>query len=513
MVLQNLTGMLGIAAVIATCYALSSRRGAIHWRTVIWGLVLQICLALLIIRGDAIARLFDFLPLSHHVFLAIVAAQIVVLVLVVKWNPRLAGNVPLKWVKRVVLAEVAVYALKFNAVGWLFEALKTGASQILKYSGAGAGFVFGVFGSEESMRSAFSGALGDKAGSVAFVFAFQVLPTIIFVASIFSVLYYLGLMQPLIRHIANFIGRFMKASGAETLDVAANIFMGQTEAPLTIKPYLAKLTRSELFTVMVSGMCHCSAGILIVYVSVAGVDARHLLASVIMTAPGAIMLAKMVIPETENPETGGAGGDIASQNSRATDRSQAETEASESRPVNVIDAAARGASEGMILAANVAAMLIAFIALIALLNGIWSSLRDFGLANTSGGVQQVIGAVPGSIQQVLGYIFAPVAFITGVPWGEAVQVGNLLGTRIVLNEFVGYIELGKIKAVLSPKSFLISTYLLCGFGSLTSIAIQAGGVGALIPNRRMELASLGFKAVVVGVMSNILAASIAGILF
>ena len=338
-----------------------------------------------------------------------------------------------------MLVEAAVYALKFNAVGWIFEGLKTGATQVLKYSGAGAGFVFGVFGSEETMRSTFSSALGDKTGAVAFVFAFQVLPTIIFVASIFSVLYYLGVMQPMIRGIAKFINRFMRASGAETLDVAANIFMGQTEAPLTIKPYLANLTRSELFTVMVSGMCHCSAGILIVYVSVAGVDAKHLLASVIMTAPGAIMLAKMVIPETDSP--------ISSAGSVVHDSEP------QNQPVNVIDAAARGASEGMILAANVAAMLIAFIALIALLNGIWSSLRDYSVAHTSGTLQQVAAAVPGTIQQLLGYVFAPIAFITGVPWSEAVQVGNLLGTRIVLNEFVGYIELVKSRQFCRRRRF------------------------------------------------------------
>ncbi len=498
MALTNLTGLLGIAAVIGACYAFSSNRRSIDWRTVIWGLILQFAFALLIIRGGDIARLFDFLPVSHGVFLTIVAAQFIALYLVARFRKDIAQNVSFKWVKRVVLIELALYVLKFNIVGIVFEGLKSGATQILKYSGTGASFVFGVFGSQDAMSAAFASSLGDKVGGVAFVFAFQVLPTIIFVASIFSVLYYLGVMQPMIRGIAGFINRFMKASGAETLDVAANIFMGQTEAPLTIKPYLANLTRSELFTITVSGMCHCSAGILIVYVSVAGVDARHLLASVIMTAPGAIMLAKMVMPETQTPET-------------AQGATIAKTE--ENRPVNVIDAAARGASEGLVLAANVAAMLIAFIALIALLNGLWSSARDLGIQNTSGGLQQVISAVPGSIQQLLGYVFAPVAFVTGVPWGEAVQVGNLLGTRIVLNEFVGYIELGKIKAILSPKAFLISTYLLCGFGSLTSIAIQAGGVGALIPSRRAELAALGMKAVLVGVMSNILAASIAGILF
>ena len=499
----NLTGILGIIFAVAACWLLSRNRKGIDWRTVTWGLVLQVVFALLIIRGESIAALFGFLPVTHRVFLAIVAAQVFVAWLVTKYAPTLAARLPMAWVRRVVWAEVIFYMLKFNTLGTIFESLKTGAAQVLKFSGVGASFVFGVLGSEEAMRQAFASALGDKVAGIAFVFAFQVLPTIIFVASIFSVLYYLNVMQPLIRAIAKFISRFMRASGAETLDVAANIFMGQTEAPLTIKPYLARLTRSELFTVMVSGMAHCSAGILIVYVAVAGVDAKHLLASVIMTAPGSIMLAKMVFPETEVPETAMGG--------REAMKPVAAAEID--RPVNFIDAAARGASEGMVLAANVAAMLIAFIALIALINGIWSSGREAALAHTSGFLQGLIAAVPATIEQVLGVLFAPVAFVAGVPWSEAVQVGNLLGTRIVLNEFVGYIELGKIRQTLSPKAFLVSTYLLCGFGSLTSIAIQAGGIGALVPQRRAELASLGFLAVVVGVLSNILAASIAGILF
>jgi CNT family concentrative nucleoside transporter len=502
MMLSNLTGILGILFVGVCCFLLSESRRAIDWRTVIWGLVLQISFALLIIRGDSIAALFGFLPLTHTVFLSIVACQLIVLWLITRYAPPVAARLPMLWVRRIVWAEAILYLLKFNVVGALFESLKTGAAQVLKFSSVGARFVFGVFGSEEAMRQAFSSALGEKTADIAFVFAFQVLPTIIFVASIFSVLYYLNVMQPLIRVIAKFIHRFMRASGAETLDVAANIFMGQTEAPLTIKPYLANLTRSELFTVMVSGMAHCSAGILIVYVAVAGVDAKHLLASVIMTAPGSIMLAKMVIPETGVPET--AQGHTSAAHESPID---------ENRPVNFIDAAARGASEGLLLAANVAAMLIAFIALIALVNGIWAAAREAALAQTSGALQAFVAAMPATIQQVLGLLFAPVAFVAGVPWSEAVQVGNLLGTRIVLNEFVGYIELGKMRELLSPKSFLIATYMLCGFGNLASIAIQVGGIGALIPQRRAELASLGFLAVVVGVLSNILAAAIAGILF
>lgn len=496
---SSLSGLVGIIFVLASCYLLSQFRQRIDWKTVFWGLVLQVVVALLIIRGDDIAALLGFIALPHGVFLVLLLGQVVAIFLLAKYLPPLAVRVPLLWIKRVVYLELGVYLLRYNVVGAVFEALKAGTAQVLKFSGVGASFVFGVFGSQEQMRSTFAAALGEKAAGVAFIFAFQVLPTIIFVAAIFSVLYYLGAMQPLIRGIAQFISRFMRASGAETLDVAANIFMGQTEAPLTIKPYLASLTRSELFTIMVSGMAHCSAGILIVYVAVAGVDAKHLLASVIMTAPGSIMLAKMVIPETATPVSA-AGAEI-------------KEDTAQNRPVNVIDAAARGASEGLILAANVAAMLVAFIALIALLNGIWSSGREALLAVSSGSVRALVSAVPSSIEQLLGILFAPIAFAAGVPWSEAVQVGNLLGTRIVLNEFVGYIELGKIREALSAKAFLVATYLLCGFGSLTSIAIQAGGIGALVPERRGELASLGFLAVVVGVLSNILAASIAGILF
>lgn len=497
--LASFSGLLGITFVLVSCYLLSRFRQRIDWKTVFWGLMLQVAVALLIIRGEDIAALLAFIALPHGLFLVLLLSQFAALFLLAKYFPALATRLPLVWVKRILGVELVIYLLRYNVVGAVFEALKAGTAQVLKFSGVGASFVFGVLGSQDEMRSAFAAALGDKAAGVAFIFAFQVLPTIIFVASIFSVLYYLGVMQPLIRAIAKFISRFMRASGAETLDVAANIFMGQTEAPLTIKPYLASLTRSELFTVMVSGMAHCSAGILIVYVAVAGVDAKHLLASVIMTAPGSIMLAKMVIPETATPLSA-AGAEI-------------KEEPAQNQPVNVIDAAARGASEGLVLAANVAAMLIAFIALIALVNGIWSSGREALLSFTSGSLHALVAAIPTSIEQLLGVVFAPIAFAAGVPWSEAVQVGNLLGTRIVLNEFVGYIELGKIREVLSAKAFLVATYLLCGFGNLTSIAIQAGGIGALVPERRRELASLGLLAVVVGVLSNILAASIAGILF
>ncbi|MCX7632833.1 MAG: hypothetical protein N2Z22_05830 [Turneriella sp.] len=498
MELQNLTGLLGIAFALFACFLLSQNRRHIDWKTVLWGLVLQIALAVLVIRGAAVAGLFSWLALPHSVFLLFLIIQIAAYWLSQRYFPQWVAKLPLPWLRRIFAAEVVLYLLRYNVIGGLFAALKDGAAKVLAYSAEGASFVFGVLGSQQKMQAAFASALGEKTGGIAFIFAFQVLPTIIFVSAIFSVLYYLGVMQPIIRAIARFISRFLRASGAETLDVAANIFMGQTEAPLTIRPYLGRLTRSELFTIMVSGMAHCSAGILLVYVAVAGVEAQHLLASVVMATPGSIMLAKMVIPETETPETA-AGASLAP--------------VVENRPANVIDAAARGASEGMLLAANVAAMLIAFVALIALLNGGWSAFRDWVIAQSSGVLQQLFTALPAKLEAVLGWLLAPVAFASGVPWQEAATVGNLLGTRIVLNEFVGYIELGKLRDVLSPKAFLISTYLLCGFGNLSSIAIQAGGIGALIPERRGELAALGFLAVLVGVLSNILAASIAGLLF
>ena len=313
------------------------------------------------------------------------------------------------------------------------------------------------------------------------------LPTIIFIAALFAMLYYFGVMQVIVRIFAVMMRRFMRASGAESLDVAASIFMGQTEAPLTIRPFIPRMTESELMTVMTAGMAHISGGIMAAYI-LFGVEAQHLLTAVIMTAPGTLMMAKIFVPETQVPETMG------------TVRLEVER-----TDVNVIDAAGRGTGEGLQLALNVGAMLISFLALIALVNAL------LGLVGR--GMQHEIGWGAGlSMQVIFGWLFSPVAWSLGVPWRDASTIGNLLGTRMVLNEFVAYAQLGTLKGSLDPKSFTIATYALCGFANFSSIGIQIGGIGALVPDRRHDLARLGLRAMLAGTLANFLSAAIAGML-
>jgi len=277
--------------------------------------------------------------------------------------------------------------------------------------------------------------------------------------------------------------RFMGVSGAESTSVAASIFMGQTEAPLTIRPFLPDMTRSELMTIMTAGMAHISGGIMAAYVLIAKVDVIHLLTAVIMTAPGAIMMAKMVVPEEEEPKTGGDVEVVVPQ-----------------QDVNVIDAAGRGAIEGLHLSLNVAGMLIAFIALVAMVNGMFGYVHGF------------LAWFPASLDILLGWIFRPIAWAMGVAWKDSLQVGNLLGTRMVLNEFVAFAKLGPIADSLDHRSFVIATYALCGFANFSSIAIQIGGIGSLAPTRRGDLARLGLRAMIAGTLANFLTATIAGML-
>lgn len=356
--------------------------------------------------------------------------------------------------------------------GKLFQAISVIVNALIKYAEEGSVFLFGPI-------------LGKDTPPFGVVFAFQVLPIIIFIASLFAVLYYFGIMQVIIRAMAIVMRRVMGASGAEATCVAAGIFMGQTEAPLTIKPFLARLTRSELFTIMAGGMAHVSGAVMAAYVKIAGVQIDHLLTAVIMTAPATLMLAKMLIPETEQPETAG---DVKLE--------------IEKPGVNVIDAAARGAGDGVQLCLNIAGMLIAFTALIAMVNGLLGWLH--GLPG--------FGWLPGSMQAILGVLFSPVAWLMGVPWQDASKIGNLLGTRLVLNEFFAFIDLGKIQGEISHKSFVIATFALCGFANLSSIAIQVGGIGALAPTRKSDLARLGLRAVACGSMANFMSACIAGML-
>lgn len=403
----------GLLVILAIAFVFSTNRAAIDRKTVAWGLGLQILFALVVLKTTPGQRLFAVLG---------------------------------------------------NGINWL-----------LGFGNVGAAFVFGPLGDKEVWPRIMTAVLGTEGARYAVLFAFQVLPTIIFIAALFAILYYVGLMQLIVRAFAVGMRRVMKASGAETLNVAASIFMGQTEAPLTIRPYLPRMTRSELMTVMTSGMAHISGGIMAAYI-LFGIEAKHLLTAVIMTAPGTLMMAKIFVPETDVPETMG--------------RVKLEVERTD---VNLIDAAGRGTTEGLALALNVGAMLISFLALIALVNAI------LGLAGLS-------------LQQIFGWIFAPVAWSMGVPWRDAPVIGNLLGTRMVLNEFVAYSQLGPLKQSLDPRSFTIATFALCGFANLSSIGIQVGGIGALAPSRRHDLARLGFRAMFAGTLANFITATIAGFL-
>jgi len=362
----------------------------------------------------------------------------------------------------------AFFVLKFEVGRSIFETAGFYVNKLLSYSYVGSEFVFGE--------------IGKKVSSLGFSFAFQVLPTIIFIAAFFALLYHIGVMQIIIRIAAWIMTRVMGASGAESLNVAASIFMGQTEAPLTIRPFLNKLTKSELMCVMTSGMAHVSGGIMAAYIAF-GIEAKHLLTAVIMTAPGTLLMAKMLVPETEQPLTAG----------------RVEMPEMEKEP-NVLGAISRGTVDGLHLALNVGAMLITFLALLALLN----AMMGWGHNHVSW--------FPASLQQIFGWLFAPVAWVIGIPWHDCKNIGNLLGTRMVINELVAFQQLAALKGTLDPRSFTIATFALCGFANFSSIGIQIGGIGALAPERRGQLAQLGIRAMLAGTMANLMSASIVGML-
>ena len=402
------TGVLGILAVLFVAWLGSTDRKHIRWRTVAWGLGLQIVFAFFVLR-------FNY------------------------------GQEAMTWAGDVV-------------------------NNMLASTAAGTKVLFG--------------SLGTPNNSLGSIFAFQVLPTIIFISAFFAVLYHLGIMQIVIRGMAWVMLKTMRISGAESMNVAASIFMGQTEAPLTIRPFLSRATRSELMTIMTSGMAHVSGGIMAMYIA-QGVAAKHLLAAVIMTSPGTILISKMLVPETETPATEGKV--VIPKDELHKDE-------------NLVGAIARGTIDGGKLALNVAIMLISFLALVALLDGL------LGWVHMHAGFHWV----PGSLEQILGYLFAPVAWLIGVPWHDCMAIGDLLGTRMALNEVIAYIGLGAQRAALSPRSFTIATFALCGFANLGSIGMQVGGIGALVPERRNDLAQLGVRAMLAGTMANLISASIAG---
>jgi CNT family concentrative nucleoside transporter len=356
----------------------------------------------------------------------------------------------------------ALLVMKTSVGVLIFGGLSNVVTLALEKADAGAQFVFGPLANQETMG---------------FIFAFKALPTIIYISSFFSVLYYLGILQKIVLLMAKIMVRTMGTSGAESLSTAANVFMGQTEAPLVVMPYIPKMTYSELCTLMVGGMATISGGMMAAYISM-GIETRFILAASVMNAPAAILISKILIPETGEPLTRG--------------EVKLKVERTE---VNLIDAAARGAGAGLHLALNVGAMLVAFLSLVALVN--WP-LQYFGL----------------SLELIFAKIFAPLAFVMGVPWAEAGHVGTLFGEKLILNEFVAYVDLVRLKGegVLSARSELIATYALCGFANLGSIGIQIGGIGGIAPTRKQDLAKLGLRVVLGGSLATFMTATIAGLL-
>ncbi|NNE71547.1 MAG: NupC/NupG family nucleoside CNT transporter [Rhodothermales bacterium] len=428
-------GLLGIVVILGVALAISSDRSKVNWRTVGAGLTLQLILAIFLLKGSAMGEVFA----------------------------------PLAWPKAF-----------FSWVSSFFVV-------VLEFTTAGAEFVFGPLALAQGTD-----------GSMGFFFAFQVLPTIVFFGSLMALLYHLGIMQKVVQYMAWAVSKFLGTSGAESLSVTANIFVGQTEAPLVIRPYLEGMTRSELMAIMTGGMATIAGGVMAAYIQMLGdpysiargldlavgrlMFAEQLLGASVMAAPAALILAKIIVPEIGEPETRGM--------------VKIETE---SDSANSIDAIASGAVDGVKLAINVGGMLIAFLAMIAMVNYIlgWGA-GFFGAELT--------------LQQILGWTVAPVAWLIGVPWADAVTFGSLLGTKVIVNEFVAYLDLSTAIAagLLSDKAVLMATFALCGFANLSSIAIQIGGIGPLAPSRTGELAALGVKAVLAGTLANMMTATIAG---
>jgi CNT family concentrative nucleoside transporter len=445
-----LRGLLGLAFIIALAYAFSANRKAVLWRLVAMGMGIQAVLAIFILRGERMAEIFS----------------------------------PLGWP-----------SLFFKWVSSFFVL-------VLRFTEEGSKIIFG---------SLAVGPGGE--GSLGFFFAFQVLPTIVFFAALTTLLYHYGVLQAVVRFLAVGMQKLMGTSGAESLSMIANIFVGQTEAPLVVKPYVVKMTSSELFAVMTGGMATIAGGVMATYIMMLGdsfaaahsltieagrqLFAEQLLGASLMAAPAALVIAKILFPEVDEPVT------------RGTVKVDVER-----ADANGIDAAATGASDGLRLALNVGAMLLAFFALLAMLNYVVMFVGT--LPNMIGGLFGLtIPVYSLSIQMILGWVFAPIAFIIGIPWAESMQVGSLIGTKLVLTEYIAYINLAELTAVqaLSDRTIFMATFALCGFANFTSIAIQIGGIGGIAPSRKSELAAFGMKAVLAGSMANLMTATYAGMLY
>ncbi len=438
MLLQKITGFFGIFILIGIAWLLSNNKKKINYRIVIWGLLLQIIFAVIILKTGPGQAIFFF--------------------------------------ARAFISKL----LSFTDAGasFLFGNLYRGDPDIVQQLG-GPGPL--------QVHDSVSGQFVD----IGIIFAFHILPTIIFFASLMSVMYHLGIMQKIVQAMAWVMAKSMGTSGAESLSAAGNIFVGQTEAPLLIKPYVSDMTASELMAIMVGGFATIAGGVMAAYVRF-GIDAGHLMAASVMSAPAALVMAKIMYPETGEPKTRGM---VKLPKDIATS--------------NVIDAAAAGAADGLRLALNVGGMLMAFIALIAMIN--------FGL----GKIDDVINFITFhhtqfawdlSLKKILGLIFSPIAFFLGVSPKDILNFGNLLGTKISINEMIAYLDLASLKGVITERSYIIATYALCGFANFSSIAIQIGGIGGIAPERRSDLAKIGLKAMIGGALASWLTATIAGIL-
>lgn len=500
MISDLLFGIFGLIVLISIAYLFSNNRKQIDWRLVITGIILQLVFAffVLLVPGFHMSRALLYL------FLTAIGAYLTYR-LRAKFSDQIVSQKVTAYsvlLVTILFLGVFVYSLFHDKSVFVpggeevFEAISVFFVTIINFTFDGAKFVFGVLSSQNEFGQAFSSDLQSK--GFGFIFAFQVLPTIIFFSSLMSVLYHLGIMQKVVQGMAWVMAKAMRVSGAESLSVAANVFIGQTEAPLVVRPYVAGMTQSELLTLMVGGMATIAGGVLAAYVNILGggdpqmqvLYAKHLLSASIMAAPATMVIAKILYPETEVSETKG-------EVKLKIERTAA----------NVIDAAATGAADGLKLALNVAAMLLAFIALIAMTNYILE-----GTGNLVG-FNQVFGK-PLTLNLILGYLLSPLSWIIGVPWHDAVKVGSLIGEKIVINEFVAYVDLGNMvhHGLLSEKARIISTYALCGFANFSSIAIQIGGIGGIAPNRRSDLARFGLKAVLGGSLATFMTATIAGVL-
>jgi CNT family concentrative nucleoside transporter len=411
-----------------------------------------------------------------NIVMGLVGIATLILIAVIFSSDRKAINLRTVGGAFSLQAAIAAFVILTSSGAGILETISNGVQAVIDSANTGIAFLFGGLVSDK-MFEVFGGG--------GFVFAFKVLPIIIFFASLMAALYYMGVMQLVIKVFGGALQKMLGTSRTESMSAAANVFVGQTEAPLVVKPYIRRMTQSELFAVMSGGLASVAGAVLAGYASL-GIDLNYLVAASFMAAPGGLLMAKLLVPETDTPHD-------------HTQDVTEEDEFKEDHPVNVIDAAALGASSGLMLAANVGGMLIAFIALIALINIIF------------GAVGGIFGYGDLTLQQVLGYLFSPIAYIIGIPWDEAVKAGSFLGQKLVVNEFVAYIDFVAVKDSMTAHSQAIITVALCGFANLSSMAILLGGLGVMAPSRRPDIARLGLKAVMAGTLSNFMSATLVGL--